>query len=294
MYCIKVTNHAASAINSVAFHNFSTGHSLSPDPVSIPTLLPGTTSDWICLTFAGAAQGDEICYNIIGHEQDLSMGQEPIFCCSDTTEYCFLVDCDIDDCCTISDEDLDNFFFTGISYDIVQCELILPFEEDSCAMITIEYGDDEVAENSGGGVIVHNYNTNGIYAVNVLVQYFDNEGEICQERDTTIEIEIDNCPSIVGKCTAADLEIYNALSPNNDGLNDRLILEGSITCRKNIKIYNRWGQLVYEKKDYQNNWSGNSFSGEQLAEGTYFLVIEIPDVDDNIVDKTQTYIDIRK
>ena len=105
---------------------------------------------------------------------------------------------------------------------------------------------------------------------------------------------IDNCPSIVDECTTAELEVYNALSPNNDGLNDRLILEGSITCRKNIKIYNRWGQLVYEKVDYQNDWSGNSFTGEQLAEGTYFLVIEIPDADDNIVDKTQTYIDIRK
>jgi len=292
-YCIKVRNDTYFDMNSIAFQNYSAGHSLSPDPLGIPTLTPGSTSDWICLTFAGAVQGDEVCYNIIGHEQDLSIGQEPIFCCSDTTQYCFTVDCEVDPCCSISSDELDFIFTSGFELDIIQCELVLPFGEDTCGVLTIDFGDGNMIQQNGSGLVTHTYTGDGLYDVSMLLQYFDADGNVCQERDTTLSIELDNCGS--GRpCSLDELQVYNALSPNNDGLNDVLIIEGGFDCRKDIIVYNRWGQRVYSQKDYNNDWRGNHFSGDQLAEGTYFLVIEIRDEDDNVLETEQTYVDIRK
>jgi hypothetical protein len=34
-----------------------------------------------------------------------------------------------------------------------------------------------------------------------------------------------------------------------------------------LKVYNRWGTLVYENENYDNTWTG-----EGLAEGTYYYV----------------------
>ncbi|MDW7692582.1 gliding motility-associated C-terminal domain-containing protein [Flammeovirgaceae bacterium SG7u.111] len=58
------------------------------------------------------------------------------------------------------------------------------------------------------------------------------------------------------------LTIPNAFSPNSDGINDffELPLEhGTVE----LFVYNRWGEIVYESMDYQNDWDGNSLpSGE--------------------------------
>ncbi len=35
-------------------------------------------------------------------------------------------------------------------------------------------------------------------------------------------------------------------------------------------VYNRWGNLVYQSKDYQNQWDGNG-----LSEGTYYYILQL-------------------
>ena len=83
------------------------------------------------------------------------------------------------------------------------------------------------------------------------------------------------------------MNIYNAISPNGDGKNDRLKIEG-IDCFPNntVRIYNRYGVIVYEKKGYDN--VTNPFEGfsdgratvlrkDKLPTGTYFYTIEYDD-----------------
>ena len=43
---------------------------------------------------------------------------------------------------------------------------------------------------------------------------------------------------------------------------------------KNLGIYNRYGMKVYSKGLYTNQWYGQSDNGEELADGTYYYVIE--------------------
>lgn len=64
-----------------------------------------------------------------------------------------------------------------------------------------------------------------------------------------------------------------------DGKNDFVI----ITCievdpNNSIEIYNRWGQLVFQTKGYDNAsnvWRGTSKNGQPLAEGVYFYVLNV-------------------
>ena len=63
------------------------------------------------------------------------------------------------------------------------------------------------------------------------------------------------------------------ISPNNDEYNNFFDLENFEV--KRLQIYNRFGQEVYSKNNYKNEWSGSSNDGKELPDGTYFYVITL-------------------
>jgi gliding motility-associated-like protein len=77
------------------------------------------------------------------------------------------------------------------------------------------------------------------------------------------------------------VEIYSThanimylFTPNNDGINDYWELPDLADWGKcNVKIYNRWGKLVFSEKEYNNLWDGTS-NGDPLPEGAYYFVID--------------------
>lgn len=81
-----------------------------------------------------------------------------------------------------------------------------------------------------------------------------------------------------------DIKVYNALTPNGDGVNDYLIFEGlDLFPNNHVYIYNRWGVGVFETTGY--NTKGNVFKGYdnngnktvKLPVGTYFYIVEFKD-----------------
>lgn len=69
------------------------------------------------------------------------------------------------------------------------------------------------------------------------------------------------------------LEIPEGVSPNNDGDNDVFVVRGIEGYPDNeIIIYNRWGNVVYQQSGYQNDWGGVNNKGEELPDGTYYVV----------------------
>jgi gliding motility-associated-like protein len=71
------------------------------------------------------------------------------------------------------------------------------------------------------------------------------------------------------------LEKRVVITPDGNGSNDNFI----IFCigdypDNHLEIYNRWGQLVYEVDNYDNDWEGKSLKGEDLPEGPYYYVLE--------------------
>jgi gliding motility-associated-like protein len=67
-------------------------------------------------------------------------------------------------------------------------------------------------------------------------------------------------------------KIPKGISPNNDGANDSFNLTGFDV--KNLIKYARYGRIVYEKKNYLNEWFGQDFEGRSLSDATYFYHIE--------------------
>nr|WP_246485031.1 gliding motility-associated C-terminal domain-containing protein [Chitinophaga qingshengii] len=73
------------------------------------------------------------------------------------------------------------------------------------------------------------------------------------------------------KADGADITFPNVFTPNGDGKNERFIIGGLEKYPGSaIYVYNRWGSMVYQSKDYRNDWNGS-----QLNEGTYYYVLEV-------------------
>ncbi|WP_396161408.1 gliding motility-associated C-terminal domain-containing protein [Flavobacterium sp.] len=87
------------------------------------------------------------------------------------------------------------------------------------------------------------------------------------------------------------IKVYNALTPNGDGKNDFLFLEG-IECYPNskVEIFNRFGSKVYETNNYDNknnvfngvSESSLNSSGDNLPEGTYYYIISYDYINSNL------------
>lgn len=77
----------------------------------------------------------------------------------------------------------------------------------------------------------------------------------------------------------------NAFSPNSTLVEnstfqiDLKYIEDELINNIKVKIYNRWGDVVNEFDNYNNEsnvWHGDNIKGEELPEGTYFYTIQIP------------------
>lgn len=76
--------------------------------------------------------------------------------------------------------------------------------------------------------------------------------------------------------------VPSGISPNGDGLNDYLVIDGMEQYPDNeLVILNRWGDIVYRVSPYANDWAGEPNAGlnpggEILPDGTYFYVFKSP------------------
>jgi gliding motility-associated-like protein len=87
-----------------------------------------------------------------------------------------------------------------------------------------------------------------------------------------------------GDCSKAKVTIHvddvllpnQILTPNSDDHNDTFIINGIEYYPINkVTVYNRWGNVVYSKNNYQNEWDGVSkVSSKPLPVGTYYYLID--------------------
>ena len=84
-----------------------------------------------------------------------------------------------------------------------------------------------------------------------------------------VRISVENpCPG------TNDLQVPNAYSPNADGHNDKICLQGWSDCVSDFKIviYDRWGEKIFEAEDPAFCWDG-IFKGKMLDPGVYVYYI---------------------
>lgn len=74
-----------------------------------------------------------------------------------------------------------------------------------------------------------------------------------------------------------ELFIPNMFSPNGDGNNDEVVVEGEELKDYEFRIFNRWGELVFETDDQTINWDGTQ-RGQELNSGVFAYVLIYTDI----------------
>jgi gliding motility-associated-like protein len=76
------------------------------------------------------------------------------------------------------------------------------------------------------------------------------------------------------------IEIFvpGGFSPNQDGMNDYLVIRRPSTTTLQLEIFNRWGNPVYRAADYKNDWNGRTNQpgnvlGPEIPDGTYYYIV---------------------
>ncbi|MEL6590752.1 MAG: gliding motility-associated C-terminal domain-containing protein, partial [Bacteroidota bacterium] len=121
-----------------------------------------------------------------------------------------------------------------------------------------DFGDGGLAERENPQ---HRYLETGRYPVTLTAfnSYF-----VCP-RDTTIYLEI---------IPDGDIYLPNAFSPNDDGHNDRFQIGGEGFQTFEIRIFNRWGELLAQSNDPSFGWDGTNRRGQAVPEGVYVFRVQ--------------------
>lgn len=89
------------------------------------------------------------------------------------------------------------------------------------------------------------------------------EAKNAQGCSVTASVDIDNTFCLIPR----------GISPGDADYNNEFDL--SNLNAQDLKIYNRYGLLVYEKQNYKNEWHGQSDKGDELPTGTYYYVVTL-------------------
>jgi gliding motility-associated-like protein len=121
---------------------------------------------------------------------------------------------------------------------------------------------------------IHSYNYPGIIAKPMATTEYTAEASNIAGCKTSDKV------TVFVVCTNANVYIPNTFSPNGDGSNEVFYVRGTGLFRiKNLKVFNRWGEMVFEKSDAQANdvtsgWNG-MYKGNLQAPDVFVYTVEV-------------------
>lgn len=127
------------------------------------------------------------------------------------------------------------------------------YEGDSVATLTWNFGDGNFSSATNP---IHIFSDTGVFTISLsAITQYGCENEFIKANYITIyEKPI--------------LFIPNAFSPNGDGVNDVFYIYGSGIKEINFRIFDRWGELVFETSELNIGWDG-TFKGKMVNQGVY-------------------------
>jgi gliding motility-associated-like protein len=104
---------------------------------------------------------------------------------------------------------------------------------------------------------------------------------------TLIVTSVDGCIDTVQKDISVILlpQVPTGFSPNQDGNNDVLYVRGGPFKKLSFKVYNNWGQLIFESNDQSIGWDG-TFKGEEQPIGVYVWILEVEMYNNRVIKKS--------
>ena len=148
-----------------------------------------------------------------------------------------------------------------VSFQVSEPEVVLPdgftFTNTSASdatSYTWDFGDDGPSRQ--GEVVSYEYQEEGEYTVTLTIS--DGVCEASAEETVTV--------------IAPNLLIPNVFTPNGDGVNDFFTFNTGAFRDLELRMYDRWGNLLYSDKQFR--WNGQTDDGEEVAEGVYVYRLE--------------------
>jgi gliding motility-associated-like protein len=117
------------------------------------------------------------------------------------------------------------------------------------------FGDSAVANSQN---VTHIYDSQGTLPVLLVVK--DINGCLDSARKEITVILLPGVPT--------------AFTPNGDGQNDLFLVRGGPFKTINVRVYNNWGQLIFETNDQLEGWNG-TFNGTEQPVGVFVWVVEV-------------------
>jgi gliding motility-associated-like protein len=84
-------------------------------------------------------------------------------------------------------------------------------------------------------------------------------------------VSVDSASALAG--------MANVFTPNKDGVNDVFTISGKGLQTVELKIFDRWGTLIYDFFGPNDQWDGRNASGAECQPGVYFYFLKATGVD---------------
>jgi gliding motility-associated-like protein len=145
---------------------------------------------------------------------------------------------------------------------------------------TVNIGEDTTVCNTqkllldatypGSTYLWQDGSTGSQFQVSAAGQYSVAVSNLCGTTDQSVVVKYENC--------ACQISVPNAFTPNNDGLNDVFIPKFICSLTNySCRIFNRWGQLIFESRNTGQGWNGY-FQNQIQPSGTYVWMIQYQDL----------------
>lgn len=122
------------------------------------------------------------------------------------------------------------------------------------------FGDGDSTVRTNTDTVVHQYNATGTYnACLIVYNQFNCTDTIC----APVQAEV-----------IPLLDVPNAFTPGRFGKNSVIRVEGFGIAKMTWRIYNRWGQKVFESNDWRTGWDGR-FKGKDQPMDVYAYTLEV-------------------
>ena len=139
---------------------------------------------------------------------------------------------------------------------------------------TIDYGQTVSIAASGGASYewLPTENLSCSFCANPIASPISTT-EYCVTVTDTNGCAVTNCMKINIVYNCGEVFVPNAFSPNNIGSNELLCVYGNCVVDMVFKIYDRWGEKVFESYNKEICWDG-SFRNQPMSTGVYVYIVE--------------------
>lgn len=121
------------------------------------------------------------------------------------------------------------------------------------------------SQPTGGSLVTtgNTYTTGPLFADTTF--YLITHYGVCRSAAGPVTVHVDDCPP----------NVPNVFTPDGDGYNDTWTIYIPYAESVRVRIYNRWGQLIYEFSDLYTGWDGTVMqTGKPASDGVYYYIAD--------------------